>query len=276
MYWASTSTKYSVSNPAIGIMKDNIFTAKKEGSTNIKCEKDGAISYITVTVGNGEAAKKPETPAVKDVLNQTVTKKNDGAYYFNVAGKIAYTGAEKIGAETYNAARSKVKSYVDANADVAIYGGLNDIQSQKKLDSLSWNGKYRFLNRGGVSLAMVAATNGGINATDPSQWAKFTADIENAGNDTIILVTDQTPSDWKSAAEANYLRAILNKYVEQGKKVFVISCYSKSYWASAKDGVRYINLPNLWQADGTVNPNYTMLRFRVKDGNLSYEAVHIK
>lgn len=276
MYWASTTTKYSVGNPALGTMKDNIFTAKKEGSTNIKCEKDGVISYITVTVGNGEAAKKPETAAVKDVLNQKVTKKNDGAYYFNVAGKIAYTGAEKIGAETYNAARSKVKSYVDANANVAIYGGLNDIQSQKKLDSLSWNGKYRFLNRGGVSLAMVAATNGGINATDPSQWAKFTADIENAGNNTIVLVTDQTPSDWKSQSEANYLRAILNKYVEQGKKVFVISCYNKGYWTSAKDGVRYINLPNLWQADGTVNPNYTMLRFRVKDGNVSYEAVHIK
>ena len=212
----------------------------------------------------------------KDVLNQTVTKKNDGAYYFNVVGKIAYTGAEKIDAETYNAARSKVKSYVDANANVAIYGGLNDIQSAKKLDSLSWTGQYRFLNRGGVSLAMVAATNGGINATDATQWAKFTADIENAGNNTIVLVTDQTPSDWKSQAEANYLRAILNKYVEQGKKVFVVSCYNKSYWASTKDGVRYINLPNLWQADGKMNPNYTMLRFRVKDGNVSYEAVKIK
>ena len=187
MYWASTTTKYSVGNPAIGTMKDNVFTAKKEGSTNIKCEKDGKIAYITVTVGNAEEAKKPKVEEAKDALNKAVTKKNDGAYYFNVAGKIAYTGAEKIEAETYNAARSKVKSYVDANANVAIYGGLNDIQSAKKLDSLSWNGKYRFLNRGGVSLAMVAATNGGINATDPSQWAKFTADIEKAGNNTIVL-----------------------------------------------------------------------------------------
>lgn len=276
MYWASTSTKYSVGNTAIGTMKDNVFTAKKEGSTNIKCEKDGKIAYITVTVGDAEEAKKPEVAAAKDVLNQTVTKKNDGAYYFNVAGKIAYTGAEKIEEQVYNDARSKVKSYVDANANVAIYGGLNDIQSAKKLDSLSWTGQYRFLNRGGVSLAMIAATNGGINATDPTQWAKFTADIEKAGNDTIVLVTDQTPSDWKSEAEANYLRAVLNKYVEQGKKVFVISCYNKSYWTSTKDGVRYINLPNLWQADGTVNPNYTMLRFRVKDGNVTYEAVNIK
>lgn len=276
MYWASTSTKYSVGNPAVGTMKDNVFTAKAKGSTNIRCEKDGAIAYITVTVGGAETAKKPEVAAAKDVLNQTVTKKNDGAYYFNVAGKIAYTGTEKIAAETYNAARSKVKSYVDANANVAIYGGLNDIQSAKKLDSLSWNGSYRFLNRGGVSLAMINAGKGGITATDATQWAKFTTDIENAGNDTIVLVMNQTPSDFTSAAEANYLRAVLNKYVEQGKKVFVISCYNKSYWTSTKDGVRYINLPNLWQADGTVNPNYTMLRFRVKDGNVTYEAVNIK
>lgn len=276
MYWASTSTKYSVGNSAIGTMKDNVFTAKAEGSTNIKCEKDGKIAYITVTVGDAEEAKKPEVAAAKDVLNQTVTKKNDGAYYFNVAGKIAYTGTEEIEEQVYNDARSKVKSYVDANANVAIYGGLNDIQSAKKLDSLSWTGNYRFLNRGGVSLAMINAEKGGITATDATQWMKFTTDIENAGNDTIVLVMNQTPSDFTSAAEANYLRAVLNKYVEQGKKVFVISCYNKSYWTSTKDGVRYINLPNLWQADGTVNPNYTMLRFRVKDGNVTYEAVNIK
>ena len=70
--------------------------------------------------------------------------------------------------------------------------------------------------------------------------------------------------------------AILNNYVEQGKKVFVISCYNRGYWTAIKDGVRYINLPNLWFADGTVNEDYTMLRFRVQDGNVSYEAVNIK
>lgn len=275
-YWASTSTNYSVANPEIGSVSGNVFTAKKAGSTYITCEKDGVVAYITVTVGNATAVKAPTATAEKDVLNQPVTKKNDGAYYFNVAGKIAYTGDKKIAAETYNSARSKVKSYVDANADVAIYGGANDIQSANKLDSLSWNGSYRFMNRGGVSLAMLSAAKGGITATNPAQWASFTRDIDNAGNDTIVLVMDKTPSDFKSAAEANYFRAILNKYVEQGKTVFVISCYNTGYWTSTKDGIRYINLPNLWRADGTVNQNYTMLRFRVKDGNVTYEAVNIK
>lgn len=275
-YWVSTSTNYSVADESVGTVSGNVFTAKKNGATFIRCEKDGVMAYISVVVGDAAPVSLPGNTAAKDALNQTVTKANDGAYYFNVAGKIAYTGDKEIAAETYNAARSKVKSYVDANAEVAIYGGKNDIQSANKLDSLSWNGSYRFLNRGGVSLAMLSAANGGITATDPTQWASFTRDIENANNDTIVLVMDQTPSDFKSAAETNYFRAILNKYVEQGKNIFVISCYNTGYWSSVKDGVRYINLPNLWRADGTVNQNYTMLRFRVDGSDVTYEAVNIK
>ncbi len=275
-YWVSTSTNYTVADESIGTVSGNVFTAKKEGSTYITCEKDGAVAYISVVVGAGEAVATPDAPAAKDSLNQDVNWTNDGAYYFNIAGKIAYTGDKEIPAETYNAARSKVKSYVDANAEVAIYGGANDIQSEKKLDSLSWTGAYRFLNRGGVSLAMVSAAKGGITATDPAQWAKLTQDLDNAGNNTIVLVMDQTPSDFSSAGEANYLRAILQKYVEQGKTVFVVSCYNRGYWSSVKDGVRYINLPNLWLSDGTVNANYTMLRFRVAGDGVTYQAVGIK
>lgn len=276
-YWASTGTSYTVADESIGTVSGNVFTAKKEGATYIKCEKDGAVAYISVLVGNGAAAEVPVAPTAQDPLHQPVTWTNDGAYYFNVAGKIAYTGEKEIPAETYNAARSKVKGYVDANAEVAIYGGANDIQSAKKLDSLSWQDKYRFLDRGGVSLAMVTAAKGGITATDPTQWMQLTADLERTShNQTIVLVMDRTPGDFTSSGETNYLRAILNQYVEQGKKVFVVSCYNRGYWSSVKDGVRYINLPNLWLADGTVNDGYTMLRFRVQGGEVSYEAVNIK
>ena len=98
------------------------------------------------------------------------------------------------------------------------------MQTANKVDSLTWNGSYRFLNRGGVSVAMLSAAKGGITATNPSQWASFTRDIDAANNSTIVLVMDKTPSAFSSAAETNYFRAILSKYVEQGKKVFVISC----------------------------------------------------
>lgn len=276
-YWASASTTYTVADESIGTVNGYTFTAKNPGSTYIKCEKDGATAYISVVVGNGAAVQLPSAVSAQDSLKQSVTWAQDGAFYFNIVGKLAYTGSQTIPAETYNAARNKVKGYADANAEVAIYGGTNDIQSANQLDSLSWQGKYRFLDRGGVSFAMLTAAKGGITATDPTQWKQLTADLARTSyNNTIVLVMDKTPSDFSSAAETNYFRALLNEYVEQGKTVFVISCGNRGYWSSQKDGVRYINLPNLWTAEGTVNPNYTMLRFRVQDGAVSYEAVTLK
>lgn len=275
-YWVSTSTDYAVADESIGTMAGNVFTAKDNGSTYIKCEKDGATAYISVTVGDGKAAAKPADTVPGDPLNHAFERTADGAFYLNIAGKVAYTGSETIAESTYNNARSKAKGVIDANAEVAIYGGKNDIQSATALDSMSWTGGYRFLNRGGVSLAMVSAAKGGITATDPSQWLSLTRDIEAAGNDVIILVTDKTPSDYASAAETNYLRAILGKYVSQGKKVFVVSCYNQGYWASVKDGVRYLNLPNLWKADGSVNEDFRMLRFRVSGADVAYDVVNIK
>lgn len=275
-HWVSTSTNYTVADESIGTMNSNVFTAKNNGSTYIKCERDGAEAYISVTVGGGAKAQKPSDTSLGDSLNKSFERADDGAFYMNIAGKVAYTGSEKIAQDVYNNARSKVKSVVDTNAEVAIYGGKNDIQSATVLDSMSWTGAYRFMNRGGVSLAMVTAAKGGITATDPSQWLNLTRDIEAAGNDTIIIVTDKTPSDYSSAAETNYLRAILSKYVSQGKKVFVVSCYSQGYWNSTKDGVRYLNLPNLWKADGSVNGEFRMLRFRVDGSDVMYDVVNIK
>lgn len=148
-YWASTSTNYSVADESVGTVSGNHFTAKKEGSTYIKCEKDGAIAYITVTVGNAAAVKAPAAAAAKDALNQTVTVANDGAHYFNVAGKLAYTGTNKIDAAVYTSAREKAKAYVDAKrkrgnlrrqkrfAD-GKQGGFSDMERELSFPEQGW------------------------------------------------------------------------------------------------------------------------------------------
>ena len=110
------------------------------------------------------------------------------------------------------------------------------MQTANKVDSLTWNGSYRFLNRGGVSVAMLSAAKGGITATNPSQWASFTRDIDAANNSTVVLVMDKTPSAFSSAAETNYFRAILSKYVEQGKKVDVYKRQFGRYRHRIADG----------------------------------------
>ena len=229
---------------------------------------------MTITVGGASKVTAPASTSEADPLQQTVTKQNDGAFYLNITGELKYTGTGKVDATTYNAQRSRVRSAADSGADVTVYGGPCDITTPTVQDSLTWNGSYRFMNRDGASVVLLAASQG-IRKTDPSQYGRFTQDIAAAGNDTIIFVTDKTPSDYPSAAEADYFRAILNKYVEDGKTVFVVSCSGNAYWASTKDGVRYINLPDLWRADGTANSNVYTLKFRIADDGVTYQPVKV-
>ena len=265
---------YTVANPAIGTMNGNTFTAKAKGSTYVKCSWAGQDTYVTITVSGASKVTAPASTSAADPLQQTVTKQNDGAFYLNITGELKYTGTGKVDATTYNAQRSRVRSAADSGADVTVYGGPCDITTPTVQDSLTWNGSYRFMNRDGASVVLLAASQG-IRKTDPSQYGRFTQDIAAAGNDTIIFVTDKTPSDYPSAAEADYFRAILNKYVEDGKTVFVVSCSGNAYWASTKDGVRYINLPDLWRADGTANSNVYMLKFRIADDGVTYQPVKV-
>lgn len=269
-HWVSSTTKYELADSSMGTMKGNVFTAAKTGATYIKCTRDGQTAYIKVTVGDHKAVATPQATFAADPLYKKIEKANDGAYYLNIIGTVSYDGEAKVEENTYADVRTKVRNTVDSNAEVAIYGGKSDVKTTPKLDTLSWNGGYRFLNRGGTSLAMVSAAKGGIRATNPSQYASLTRDLDAANNNTIVIVMDKTPGDFKSSAETNYFRGILNKYVSQGKTVFVVSCGGVGQWSAIKDGVRYINLPDLWKKDGSVNGNFSMLKLRVNGDEVSF------
>ena len=274
-HWVSTTTKYELQDPSMGSMNANVFTAAKTGATYIKCTRDGQTAYIKVNVGSDHAVTTPQDSVAADPLLQKVVKENDGAYYLNITGKVAYSGEGDINESTYADVRTKVRNAVDSNAEVAVYGGTSDIKTAPKLDTLSWNGGYRFLNRGGTSVAMVSAAKGGIRATNPSQYASLTRDLDATENGTIVIIMDKTPGDFSSAAETAYFRGVLNKYVAQGKKVFVVSCSGTAQWSAAKDGVRYINLPNLWKADGSVNASFSLMKLRVQGDAVSYEVCRV-
>ena len=116
--------------------------------------------------------RQPASTSAADPLQQTVTKQNDGAFYLNITGELKYTGTGKVDANTYNAQRSRVRAAADSGADVTVYGGLCDITTPTVQDSLTWNGSYRFMNRDGASVVLLAASQG-IRKTDPSQYGRF-------------------------------------------------------------------------------------------------------
>lgn len=265
---------YTVANPAIGTMSGNVFTAKSKGSTYIKCSWGGHDTYVVVTVGKTPKVSAPSNTATPDPMKGIVEKQNDGALYLNITGQLSYGNPSKIDGATYQAQRSRVRAAADSGADVTVYGGPCDVYTPTVQDSLTWNGSYRFMSKKGTSIALLAASKG-IRATDASQYGRLAMDLDAANNDNIIIVTDLTPSDYPSVAEANYFRAMLHKYVAQGKNVFVISGTGTAYWASVKDGVRYINLPDLWRPDGTPNGNVCMLKLRIDGKTVTYQPVKI-
>lgn len=265
---------YTVANPAIGSMNGNTFTAKAKGSTYVKCSWGGHDTYVVVTVGNTPKVSAPSNTSTPDYMKGIVEKQNDGAFYLNITGQLSYTNPSKIDATTYQAQRNRVRAAADKGADVTIYGGPCDVYTPTVQDSLTWNGSYRFMSRQGASIVMLAASKG-VRATNPSQYGRMAMDLDAANNQNIIIVTDLTPSDYPSQAEADYFRAMLHKYVAQGKNVFVVSGTGTAYWSSVKDGVRYINLPDLWRADGTPNANMCMLKMRIDGKNVTYQSVKI-
>ena len=264
---------YTVGDPAIGTMNGNTFTAKANGSTFVKCSWGGKDTYVTVTVGKAPKAKAPaSSPIGTDPMEKPVVRAADGATYINIVGRTSNLKAKAENAQTYEAKRQRAKTAV-GDADTAVYGGASDIQMQP--NAFAWNGSYRYLNKGNTGIVMMSAAKGGIRQTNAWQYNRFTTDVETANNQNIIVVMDKTPSDFSSAAEADYFRGILHKYVAQGKNVFVVSCTGNSYWKSVKDGVRYVNLPDMWRAEGTANSAAYMLKFRIDGTDLSYEVVKI-
>ena len=265
---------YKVANPAIGTMDGNTFTAKAKGSTHVKCSWAGQDAYVVVTVGDAPKVSAPSNTAMPDTMLASVTKQNDGAFYLNITGQFSYADPSKIDPAIYQAERNRVRAAADIGADVTIYGGPCDVTTPTVQDSLTWNGSYRFMTRQGASVVMLAASKG-IRATDPSQYGRMIMDLDTANDNNIIIVTDLTPSDYPSQAETSYFRAILSKYVAQGKNVFVVSGTGTAYWASIKDGIRYINLPDLWRPDGTPNSNVYMLKICIDGSETTYQRVKI-
>ncbi|MFI3173594.1 MAG: phosphodiester glycosidase family protein [Bacillota bacterium] len=267
----ANTTTYEIANSSIGTISGTEFTAKANGATYIKATRSGHVAYIGVQVGGAAAVEKPSASAQADPQNQTVTYANDGAFYINIVGDIVNGGS--TGSSTYAARREAVRSAIDKNAGLAIYGGDSNIQTAPSTTTISWTGSYRFTESNNTSVAMISADEGSISATDPSQYAAMVKDLDEANSQNIIVLTDKTPASFTSLGEGEFFRNVMEGYAAKGKNVLVVISSGTEYWSMVKNGVRYINLPDLWTSSGSANQNFSMLKVRADNQNMIYEVV---
>ena len=69
--------------------------------------------------------------------------------------------------------------------------------------------------------------------------------------------------------------SVLSELEEQGKTIFVVSASGQQCWSNIKDGINYINLPDLFLEDGSVNTDFSILKLRIVGEEITYEMSKI-
>lgn len=233
-------------------------------------EQSVSFDNIRAVVADG-VSNVPANPGFIDNQNVNIDNKVDGSFYITLGGSVVYSGENRP--SNYTDARVSVNNALQKKSDLMIYAGSCDISAGSSVETVKYGSTYAFHNysAANVSIVELTAKNGGLRNTQPSQWQKFTADISAAGNKNVIFVMDVTPSNFSDKLEGELFRSALNTIKNSGKNVYVVSASGTSAWNTVKDGIRYINLPSLWNSNGTLNKQYEVLTIKADANGMCYD-----
>lgn len=213
----------------------------------------------------------PQNSGWVDPLSTDIQGKQEGNSYFTFAGNLALDLQKVEKPAEYTEARSRAFDALQSDSNLYIPLGTNDITLQGTADRLTMNSDYRVYNDRGVTMIRLNTSNGGIKSVAASQWTVMQTDALASPYPHVLFLMDVSPSNFTDQEEAKLFRDFLETLQNAGKNVFVISTNGTSLWSTAREGVRYINIPDLWQADGSLNPNAAILRFQVSGNEIRYE-----
>ena len=241
--------------------------ALKNTNTN---EQYTAFDNIRAVVADGNTSATPANPGLIDNRNVEITSKVDDSYYVTLAGNVVYGGSKP---SNYTDARLKVNNQLQNNSDLMIYAGSCDITATSDVETLRYGNSYKFYNYSSKNLSILELTakNGGLRNTSASQWQNFVKDISSAGNKNVIIIMDKTPSNFSDKLETELFRSALNTLKNSGKSIYVISTEGTSSWNTVKDGIRYINLPSLWDSNGSLNKSFKTVTIKVDNNGMYYD-----
>ena len=227
-----------------------------------------AFDNIRAVVADSSVSK-PADSIFTDRQNVGIVNKVEGSYYVTLGGATAVPSS----ANNYGSSLAAVNAALSRNSDLAVLAGANSSAVSPSVQTLRYSNTYNFYNYNNANLSIVQLTakNGGLKSTQASQWQRFSNDINAAGNTNVIFIMDVTPSNFSDSSETELMRTALGKLRDSGKNVYVVSASGTGSWNTVKDGIRYINLPNLFNSNGSVNTAYTTLTVKVDSTGMVYD-----
>lgn len=231
------------------------------------------VMYFDNLRGEYAADYSIEVPqAVKggDSLKADLSTKESGYYYANIGGTVS--SGKVSDKNLYTSGRANARDALEKNADISVYAGGSDVSASGNTDVIKWGNGYTFYHKNGIDFVNLTATKGGLKATAPEQWQRFKNDVLSSNNNCVVFIMDKTPSNFTDSMEAELFRSALKDLRAVNRTIFVVSASGTGYWENIKEGVRYINLPSLWNDNGTLNTNYKVLRIRTNGSTINYEV----
>lgn len=241
--------------------------------TNTNTEKQVVyFDNLRGSFGSAGEVTTPEEVKLSDSMYKKIDSRASGAYYITIGGDVVSKKAMEKDADTYTDARIAAFNSLNTLTDMLYYGGGTDISRKSDKETVVYDSLYKTYDRPGVTIVQMTAAKGGIKATAASQWTRFKSDIINLNNNNVIFVMDKTPSYFSDTVDRDMFRKALDDIRQTGKNIIVVSADGYGYWSSAKDGIIYINLPDLWYETGSLNRNYKILRIEVTENGMSYDV----
>ncbi|MCL2352824.1 MAG: phosphodiester glycosidase family protein, partial [Firmicutes bacterium] len=222
----------------------------------------------------------PDAPKYSDVLRADLSGAPDFGQDVTVTAPTVWKAPDVETADgdarvqapkDYDAVRAAVLASMRRDCPRGLY--LGDTGFEYKYDGFGayqWNTGYVMHRVSTTAVLQMTAAKGGLLASNPKQWAGFSKDVAAMDPDCVIVELDANPlENWDKEFELFHLA--LARYADAGKRVFVVSADGRDTSVTSRDGVRYINLGSLWNADGTRNADYRVLRFRIDGKNVKYD-----
>lgn len=246
----TTPFKITSWNTAVVNAKGSNLVGVNDGTAIVTIEKDGAISYISVAVGENSYSHT-ESVEMTEPINHIAAPQN---VYTDITPASGAVGAVKIGAVVKNPqtllsglTNSVISRTVGSSGSNALIGALKPFSSHEDANAL-----YISIN----------TSKGGIRNTDSSQWNNIANAIYKTKKDNIFIL-----SDYSIYGSNEFENSVIRDYFSSlDKNIFVITGGDSNTYKNI-DGVKYFTICNTEKEElsATKMDNYRYLEFSFGD-----------
>ena len=225
---------FVVSDPALGHVQGTQFVAGEEAGVGyIQAWVGSVVAHLPVAVGMEEAyfggLSIPPDSEFSDIMRQSLPVP-------------APYGSWDI---------------------VAVPYGQDAPQGDLSLSIAPLN-EYSIRIHENVAILEMSIAEGGLFSTNRQQWANFSRDIAETGAHHVVVVLDQNPLATMPGGELGFFIEVLGEFVEEmGMNVVVLSAHGAQQ-TTTRDGIRFINLANLYE-------NTSSVRIRISGLDMQYD-----